>query len=70
MVLIDSLSYKSYVRSIMNNFISFNVSKRLNKIISNPGKILINGVFKVSIKIINATNDTINTIKLEKNYSK
>ena len=51
----------------MNNFISFNVSKRLNKIISNPGKILINGVFKVSIKIIIATKDTINTIKLEKN---
>ena len=42
---------------------SFNVSKRLNNIISNPGNTLISGVFKVSSKIINATNDIINTIK-------
>jgi hypothetical protein len=42
---------------------SCNVSKRLNSIISNPGKTFISGVFKVSSKIINATKDIINTIK-------
>ena len=47
----------------MNSFISFNVSKRLNNITSNPGKTLFSGVFRVSSRIINATKDIINTIK-------
>ena len=46
-----------YVRSIINNLKSFNVSKRLNKIISRPGKMFINGDFIVSTSIINAIND-------------
>ena len=46
---------------------SCNVSKRLNNIISSPGNTLINGFFRVSSKIINATKDIINTIKYEKN---
>ena len=51
----------------MNSFISFNVSKRLNNIISNPGNTLIRGVFRVSRNIINATKDIMKTIKYEKN---
>jgi hypothetical protein len=50
----------------MNNFTSFNVSKKLNKIISKPGKRLINGVFSVSTTIISAINEMIETNKYEK----
>ena len=53
----------------MNNFISFNVSKRLNRIISNCGKILIKGVFKVSIKINNIKREIkVNSIEYSKPY--
>ena len=45
---------------------SFNISKRLNKIFSIPGNTLINGVLNVSSRIIIAINDIINTIKYEK----
>ena len=51
---------------MINNFISFNISKRLNKTISNPGKIFIKGNFSVSNKIINATDEIIKTNKNEK----
>ena len=47
--------------------ISCNVSKRLNKSISNPGKISINGVFIVSIKITKTANEIIETIINDKN---
>ena len=47
---------------------SFNISKRLNKIFSIPGNTLINGVLNVSSKIIIAINDIINTIKYEKKF--
>ena len=46
---------------------SFNVSNRLNKINSKAGKMFINGVFKVSIKIIKDRNVITKTIKYEKN---
>ena len=46
---------------------SFNVSYRLNNINSNPGNMLINGVFRVSNKIISAPTEIIRTIKYEKN---
>ena len=49
---------------------SFNVSYRLNNNTSNPGNMLIKGVFRVSNKIINAPNEIINTIKYEKNLQK
>ena len=42
---------------------SCNVSKRLNKTISRPGKMFINGDFIVSTSIINAIKDIITTIK-------
>ena len=51
----------------MNSFISFNVSYKLNSNTSNPGNMFINGVFRVSSKIISAPNEIINTIKYEKN---
>ena len=52
----------------MNNLISFKVSKRLNKNISNCGKILIKGLFNVSNKIINAMKEITNTNKYEKKF--
>ncbi len=50
----------------MNNLTSFNVSKRLNRKISNCGKMLINGDFKVSIKIIREIKEITKTNKYEK----
>ena len=47
----------------MKSFISFNISNRLNKRISKLGKTLIKGTFNVSINIINATKDIIETNK-------
>ncbi len=46
---------------------SFNDSNKLNKINSKLGKKFINGVLKVSIKIIKARNVITKTIKYEKN---
>ena len=39
------------------------IETELNNIISSPGNTSINGFFRVSSKIINATKDIINTIK-------
>ena len=50
--------------------ISCKISKRLNKSISNPGKISINGVFIVSIKITKTANEIIETIIYDKNLLK
>ena len=54
----DDLGFSTNIKKVYSK-----ISKRLNKRISNPGKTLINGTFNVSINIINATKDIIETTK-------